>query len=708
MAERTVALQDRLLPDDRLWAQRPTQSEILHQYSPEEQRTILYRHQILRPLASFIGKDFKIPVDLNVPGGGWYWNFQENRIAIDPQDLLQRELDENRFIISHEGSHRRISRPADVIPLETWKQPGYSFMFNVIEDPRVNSFLVEAYPRSRLQMDKAYKTNEDFEAKAKAEGKDRLGQVPRFVQAGFEYIKQWFRESQGQEVSLSEGLPDDVRQVLQETLEGAREAWLTYPSREEANQGEEVIKRYAKASASIMEEKVWSKFKELIDKDIEDQKKQQAMNDMNQNGEEGSGSGMPQELRDKLTEEEKQELEQALENAMNETPSESESGQGQPRPIDLDSLSEGLKQKLQDYIDSLPEDVKRDLAERAKQVMEEYQKELDEYLEGKLSDNPEKKAERETTEAVDKPDKKPESDEPPVPTAIYDPVAYEEQQRQFRNQAEETIRRNETLYEQTRRGVLPIIDELENDLREVFVQRRANQWQGGFKSGKRVDIVKRIQEKAKGVPAVESRAWERRELPQEKDYAVTLLVDLSGSMQGEKIDETFKAAIVLAEVLNKLSIRTEIIGFNDRLYEYQNFGQPMSKDVRDKMGGMLQEVSDVSDTGKARWNDDGWALEQVSERLARQREATEKFLIVLSDGLPVESPLHPREKYELKSIIKKIMEETDQKLIGLGLGAGTGHVSGYYPNSVADIGAAEMAGKLADIIREAIANYDTF
>lgn len=704
MAERTV--QDRLSQTDKLWAQKLTQTEILRQYSPEQQKTIRYRHQLLSPLASFIGKDFKIPVDLNVPGGGWYWNFKENRIAIDPEDLLNRELDENRFIISHEGSHRRISR-MEVIPLETWTQPGYAFMVGMIEDPRVNNFLTEAYPKMAEPMKKAYRTNEDFESKARAEGKDKLGQVPRFVEAGFEYIKQWFKESQGKEVSLTESLPDDIKQVVQDTLNDAREAWLTYPSREEANQGEEVIKRYAEASTRIMGARVWPEFKKLIDKDIEDQEKQEAMKNMNGDGKDGSGSGIPQQLGDQLTEEEQQELEQALENAMNGTPSKEEPGQDQPHPIDLDSLSDGLKQKLQDYIDSLPEDVKRELAERAKEIITEYQKRLDEYLEGKLSDNPEKKAERDATEAADKTNK-PVPNETPSPSTSYDTGAYEEQQRQFRDMAEQAIKRDETMYERIRQEVLPIIDVLENDLRDVFIQRKANQWHGGFRSGKRVDIIKRIQEKAKGISAVESRAWERKDQPDEKAYAITMLVDLSGSMQGEKINETFKAAIVLAEVLNKLDIKTEIIGFNDRIYEYQSFGQPMSKDIRDKMGGMLEEVSDTSDTGKARWNDDGWALDQASQRLAKQREATQKFLLVLSDGQPMESSMHPRERYNLSTIVKKIMNETDQKLIGLGLGQGTEHVSTYYPNSVANIGAAEMAGKLADVIREAIANYDTF
>ena len=212
-----------------------------------------------------------------------------------------------------------------------------------------------------------------------------------------------------------------------------------------------------------------------------------------------------------------------------------------------------------------------------------------------------------------------------------------------------------------------------------------------------------MQEKALGITPVESKAWQKRELPQEKDYAISLLLDLSGSMRGQKIEETFKAGIVLAEVLNRLSINTEILGFNDRLYEYQGFGENMGTEVREHMGGMLQEVG----TPASAWNDDGWAVQQASERLARQK-AAEKFLFVLSDGLPEESDRHPRSRYELGQIVTRIMQDTDQKLIGLGIGHGTEHVGRYYPNSVANIGVREMAEKLADVIREAIANYETF
>jgi len=57
---------------------------------------------------------------------------------------------------------------------------------------------------------------------------------------------------------------------------------------------------------------------------------------------------------------------------------------------------------------------------------------------------------------------------------------------------------------------------------------------------------------------------------------------------------------------------------------------------------------------------------------------------------------------------KKIIEETDIRLVGLGVGRGTEHVGEYYPNSIANVKVKEMAEKLADLIKEVVANYDKF
>ncbi len=678
---------------------KDNQTEILGHFSPDQQQEIQHRQQILSSLAYFIGKDFQIPVELNQPGAGWHWDFGQNKICIDPQDLLEKDMDYLRFVISHEGGHRRVSRTED-IPTETWRQPGFSFMMNAIEDPRTNNFVAEAYPRFRDQMDIAYQEDLDFEGKAKEKAHDQLGYTPRFMQAGFEYIRQWYRETQGKEFgSLSEDLPEEVKAVVSQTLKSARDSWLRYPSKQEADESEDSIRRYANVSYEINRDEVWPEFQKLVEQDMQDQEMQEFMKDM-QGGGEGEGQqGLPQELADSLTEEEQKELEEAIENAQqgNQTGQE---GSGQPKAIDLDSLSEGLKQKIKDYIDSLPEDVKRELAEKAQQALQEFEQEVNEEFEGKLSDNPEKQAQRGEAVEGTKRDRDSASDDEQEGDTKTEQTA---DQKRFKDLIEKALRGDENVYEEYRRDVLPLIDTLEADLREIFVARRVQKWQTGFRSGKRIDIKRRMQEKALGISPVESRAWQKREIPQEKDYAISLLVDLSGSMRGQKIRETFRAAIVLAEVLNRLSINTEVLGFNDRLYEYQPFGHDMGREVREHMGGMLQEV----DSSAAAYNDDGWAVQQASERLARQKSA-EKFLFVLSDGLPEESSAHSGPEFELGKTVDQIMQNTDQKLIGLGIGPGTDHVGRYYPNSVANIGVREMSEKLAGFIREVIANYDTF
>ena len=698
-----------------------SKDEVLSEFSESEQSEILKKQKILSSLAYFIGKDFEIPVELNEPGKGWHWNFKENKIRIDPKDLLEKPMDYLRFVISHEGGHRRISR-TEFIPLEEWNQPGFSFMINAIEDPRDNNFVAENYPKFKEQMAVVYEHDLDIEHKSKEKAQKKLGYQPRFIQAGFEYIKQWYKEQKGEEFEISEDLPDEIKEVVQKTLKSAQDSWWRYPSRQEADdeeKGEENIKKYAKVSYEINRNEVWPEFKKLIEQDMEDQKMQEFMKGIGQQKAEGGHDGLPQKIKDKLTQEEQKELEEATEKAIErgkgtktdksgeennknsgQEDSDKEDAKGEDGvPIDLDSLSEELRQKIKEHIDSLPEEKKKELEEKAQKQLDEFGEEIADEIGGKLSDNPKKKEERKERGEETKEDQKQEEiRETPKPKEE------SEDQKKYREFIVETLKKDEGVYDQYRREVLPTIDKLETDLREIFVARNTHEWQSGFKTGKRIDIKKRIQERAKDISAMESKSWQKREMPSEKDYAISLLVDLSRSMEdGEKIEETFKAVIVLSEVLNRLSISTEILGFNSQIYEYQKYGEQMSKEIRNTMGGMFEEVEGPS-SGKT---DSGWALEKASQRLAKQK-ATEKFLITLSDGEPNESSRHPRSEHELHKVVEEILQETDQKLIGLGIGRGTKHVEDYYPSSIANVDAEEMTEKLANLLREVIEHHDDF
>lgn len=726
-----------------------SEKEILSQFSKKEQKEIKYKQRVLSSLAYFIGKDFEIPVELNKPGGGWHWNFKDNKIGIDPKDLLERPLDHLRYLICHEGSHRRISR-TDFIPLETWQQPGFSFMMNAIEDPRVDNFVAENYPKFKEFSGAFHDVEiEKMESKHKEDAKKTLGHQPRFIQAGFEYLRLWYKETQGRKEEISKALPQEIQEVVKKTMASARDSWWRYPLKGEADSSEEVIKKYAKVSYEINLDEVWPEFKKLVDEDMQDQKLQESLKDMqSKEQEEGKGQGVPQQLKDNLTPQQQKELEEAIGKALEEAKKEGEKNkadagkaEGEPekepeedksepheghggkpeeisqsetfsvRPIDLDSLSEGLKQKIKEFIDSLPPEKKRELQQRAEKEIKGLEQKINEELEGRLSENPQQKVQR---AAEGKPEGK--ETEPTPEQTLSDFDREQEEQRKkdlqkYKDILEKSIEKDVNIYEQYRKEVLPIIDKLENELREIFVARRASRWKSGFRTGKRIDIKTRIQEKAKGISAVESQAWQKRELPAEKDYAISILVDLSGSMARDgKIQETFKALIVLAEVLNRLSIKLEILGFNDMFYEYQEFSKNIDRETRENMGGMIQEVIIASNGAGGHSNrqtDVGWATTLASERLAGQR-ANEKFLITLTDGRPEESPQHSGPEFNLRRVLNRIMQETDQKLIGLGIGNDTEHVKKFYPNSLADIDVNEMAEKLADTIREMIVNYQNF
>ncbi|RMG39697.1 MAG: VWA domain-containing protein [Candidatus Dadabacteria bacterium] len=667
-----------------------TQKEILDLFSEEDRATINERLEIISALAKLVSHDYEIPIELNMPGQGWHWDFAENLIKADPLDILNKPLDFLRFVAAHEGAHRRISN-LFLIPESEWRQPGYSFMTNAIEDPRANNFVLEGYPRFQSSMELIADAAADLQKRTNQTALSTVGFVPRFLTAGFEYMHQWRQIKQSGAFKVPADLDYAIKDVLAKTLDAANDSWQHYPLREELQHDSALSELYAAASYQINAERIWPEFKKLIELDAKDGALEELLKDFQ--GESGSQgeNGIPQNLKDNLSEQELKELLEALMNAG----STSSSAESSPVSIPLASLSEELLEKLNEYFESLPDEKKQELIERALKSLADLEETVNQDLEKMYAEAGESN-----------------KGEPASGTTGGSSVSngwaqdnrHGSSHSEHRNniEEEEKLKRNydsnSKRYRHALKRMKRQISHLERNLKRIFKDRKNRKWTNDNRRGKSVHIGTRIKEIAKGIIPLNSRAWRKRNAPLERDYAISIAVDLSGSMSvGNKIKETFQALVAVLEPLNKLKIKTEVTGFNRKLHRYKKFSDKLNAKLRAKLGGMVKEVK--SNNGSN--TNDGLAIVEASKALERTK-VKRKILIIITDGQSNPSGPYMAEYYRVGNVLARIKKNTDQIVVALGIGKGTEYVEKQYPNGKGAINIKDLAKELSKLLEDLI------
>lgn len=222
-------------------------------------------------------------------------------------------------------------------------------------------------------------------------------------------------------------------------------------------------------------------------------------------------------------------------------------------------------------------------------------------------------------------------------------------------------------------------------------------------------------------PLVED-VWVTQKTHEYQDTALTILLDNSGSMRGNPIVMSALACEIIAEILEKFSVKTEIIGFTTadwkggkarKLWEsegspknpgrlnelrhviYKHFNQSLKKS-KVNLGLMLKE-------GALKENIDGEALLFARSRLM-QRSEKRKILLVISDGTPIDDSTASANDSDilsdhLRHVIKKIEQRAQIEIVGVGIGHST---DDFYHNSIAIKSLEElgdgMIGKIAELL----------
>lgn len=224
----------------------------------------------------------------------------------------------------------------------------------------------------------------------------------------------------------------------------------------------------------------------------------------------------------------------------------------------------------------------------------------------------------------------------------------------------------------------------------------------------------------------DDRLFSRKYEAIRKDTAFSLVVDLSDSMTGEKVQTALLAAWAFADTLDRLSVPCEVIGFTS-LYEdgYKVLTSPEYKRYCDTLGvsqnkvrwepllmpifkgfdekfsiDCKRRIASLQSEVRLMQNIDGESVRIAAARLFQRREER-KVMIVFSDGNPA---AHLNAHALHNDMVKAVKEITAAGIETIGIGIQGHSVRAYYPKHFVINKVSELATTTLRQLKEVLAS----
>jgi cobalamin biosynthesis protein CobT len=225
----------------------------------------------------------------------------------------------------------------------------------------------------------------------------------------------------------------------------------------------------------------------------------------------------------------------------------------------------------------------------------------------------------------------------------------------------------------------------------------------------------------------------------DRNYAIVLVVDGSGSMSGTPIKQATAGAVIIAEALDDLEIPFSVMVYNtgyvsrldeDHMDVYEVTSDPKRPYVCTPAppgtfsGGAIvntlykpldESRMTVSDKCKLGYmiargaggcNDDAYAIRFAANMLHKYHDRENKIMIVLADGYPAGhsggmwiNDVHYNQDDALKQMVKIAMD-TEINVIGLGIEGCD--LADYYPQSQTIKNLSDIPKVLGELLKESI------
>ncbi len=644
------AKKDAPVVDDKLQSNQP-------EHSPE-----------LSYIAREVAVDHRVSVSIGTKDAGSYANLETREIVLDAGHV--EKSSEARFVAAHEGAHLRDTpSPKELgISKERLKElsakVGIFALKNVIEDGAINDRFVrdfeglkndtlESYPRSTNEL--GFIDHPEVMAIAQ-----KLGFVPRFAQGLSAILTDWseLRHNFGFQSDVNEylskpyqGPPSedpDINKFISDVIPEAREAISKIYS--PGATGEQILLA-GKTRHILCERVIYPELAELFEKDLQQAK-------------ENLEKGLSEAFKNILSSDAEQDSEKDNQTKPDGSPKENSDSEpqdsiGSKEKVNSESepqVSKGNKAK--ENTDS-PSDQNKKTDAELERMAKEVLAELDDAIRDALKSMFDKQDDAPSTkETIQGNNKKEEAEELKALSDL-----------QFQDGAKmlkDALLRNLSPYQSYYFEVSNAIDEAYNRLIDVFVPNTHFSWQSMQSSGPGIDMVKAMQFEATGHGV--DKLFKRRISPKRPDMNVAVLIDRSGSMAGERIEQAVKGAIFTKELFQRIGVNCACIGFSDEQQILLNF----EDDIQDpenqekmmtglKLCGGTQDAQALIFTGN----------------LLKQQNTKNRVIVMISDAQSGEGDVLP--------LAVKLIEKEGTKIIHFGIGQGTTDENSYYTKSLGDL-----------------------
>lgn len=281
-------------------------------------------------------------------------------------------------------------------------------------------------------------------------------------------------------------------------------------------------------------------------------------------------------------------------------------------------------------------------------------------------------------------------------------------------------------YDTMRDGMAGQVNAMRTRLERALLAEQRRDWDFGRSMG-RIDAKRFV-----SVLAGRENVYKDREDRKEIDTAVSMLIDLSGSMRGQKQQTAARCAVALVESLVRTGVSFEVLGFHN--WDHIAFGQmadpreqakaerawrdvydkalesgecwgrvepmvmPIFKSFDERLHEAKPLLAAISETEGGN-NADGDALQAAVNRLKKRHESR-KVMLVLSDGEPAAATINePRDI--LDDHLRHVIGQTEASGIRtVGIGIMSHAVKRYYPRHVVVRNLEDLAGTTIDMLAQ--------